>query len=86
MNVKNPYILMIYDASLLGFCMFISIFISFFIIKPFKDKLVNFKLSLSLGLSVLLLSLLMMHFSGKYYNKPIQNTESKTFWTWWKIK
>ena len=83
----KPYVLMLYDSVALGFFMYLSIFLSFYIIKPFTDSKISMnKISISLGLSVSILSFIMMFFSGKYFNNPIQNSNSKTFWTWWKIK
>ena len=75
-----------YDAFVFAIICFIIFWLSTKVVWPKQLEGSDVEMALYFGVSIFLLSFVMMCMSGKYSNNPITNHASYTPWTWWKFK
>lgn len=76
---------LLYDALSFGLLIFVCSIISSYVVIPSSLQNSRLEYSAHISLTIIILSIVMMIFSGKYSDKPVQNTRSMTPWTWWKL-
>jgi uncharacterized membrane-anchored protein len=86
MNKAKAAGLVLFDSFIFASFIFICSIIASFICVPKAIADDKWRYGLNLALLVFILSIFMMVLSRKYSDNPVQNSRSRTPWTWWTLK